>query len=315
MANRFLISVSLMLGLAACGGNPLGNTGTDPETPGGGTPSVVVPDTLKGSVDSIVYDADTETFQIAISGLDTTPVVATWARRPSMDVAGYLAFAVQEDALDRLFVGLAAESSDKSVRAAVAGDGGQFNRVFAGTIYQRTGAYTPPDATGPGPAAGQVSYAGSYVGLMNGGGDGSELIAPPPGTDPTLLPGQPARVTGDVFINANFGDNLVNGAVINRVIVDGAFGLESIVLVPTSITTAGTFTGEVERYIPNEAPIGVYGGVFGGTDAASVAGAIMLTDVFDDTNTLMENATERGIFVLTQCGLPGDDALCAGAAP
>lgn len=312
----------LLLGLAACGGNPFVEGGGGGG--GGGTDTnVVVPAALKFDIQSAVYTpgatpADS-TLQIQITGLDTTPLVATWARRQSLDTAGYQAFAVQEDALDRLFIGLAKASADNSVRAVLAADGGQFNQIYTGAVYERTGAFTPPDATGGGPATGQVSYAGSYVGLLNGGGSGSELLTPPVGTDPATLPGQAARVTGSAFINANFADNSVGGVVFNRVIVDSGFGLESIVLVPTSILSNGTFATTTERSLSEsgeDSVNGTAGGVFGGTNASSVAGAVSLTQVFDAGNVVIDGALERGIFVLNQCGTvaPADPG-CAGTAP
>lgn len=335
MTTRITALLALMLALAACGGNPFVTAPVDPVEPvdpvdpdptTDPTAPVVVPGVLKDAIQSVSFTPGAtpsdSTLQIAITGLDTTPVVATWARRPSMDINGYTAFAVQEDSLDRLFVGLAATSADGSVSAVVAGDGGQFNKVYNGSDYSRTGAYTPPDATGSGPATGQVSYTGNYVGLLNGGGDGSELLPVPGGTDPDLLPSQAARVTGKGFINANFADNTVNGAIYDRVIVDTGFGLESIVLVPTAILANGTFVGTDMVESPKTATgggdaIGSYGGVFGGTDAAGVAGAVTLTRVNDALGEEIEDALEQGVFVMNQCGLPTSpvDPLCAGVAP
>jgi hypothetical protein len=306
--------------LVACSGNPLGNTtdtdtGTDTDTT-----AVVVPDTLKNNVTTIIYtpaaDPANATLQVAISGLDTTPVLATWERNSDLDQDGFLAFSVQEDALDRFFVGLAGESNDGSVRATIAADGGQFNKFFSGTIYERTGEFTAPDATGDGPATGQVSYVGFYAGQLNGGGDGAELLAPPASADPSILPTEAGRVTGSAFINANFADNLVNGSIFNRVVVNaGGFALGDVVLVATDITSNGTFTGTTELINVVDVITGEYGGVFGGTDAGGVAGAISLTDVHDGTGELLDDVLERGVFVLNQCGLTGDVAACAGTAP
>ena len=328
-----LCAILSLVGLAACGGNPF----VDPDEGGGdGGPdpvAIVVPANLKNNIQSVKYTPGatraTDRLEIQITGLDTTPLVATWARRPSLDTAGYTAFAVQEDALDRLFIGLARSSADNgaagssatnSVSAVLAGDGGQFNKVFSGTVYAREGAFDAPTATGSGPGTGQVSYAGRYVGLGNGGGSGAELLPLPPGTDPATVPGQAGRVRGDVFINANFADSTVGGVIFNRVQVDTGFGLESVVLVPTSILANGTFGGTTERSLNAsgaDSPNGIFGGVFGGTDASAVAGAISLNQVFDGDNNVIEDALERGIFVLNQCGLAGVavDPGCAGTAP
>ncbi|MGO4909567.1 hypothetical protein ACEN2J_14680 [Pseudorhodobacter sp. W20_MBD10_FR17] len=61
---------------------------------------------------------------------------------------------------------------------------------------------------------------------------------------------------------------------------------------------------------------GTYGGVFGGTQASSVAGAVQLGSVYNAADTQISGALERGVFVLDQCGLTataGGD--CLGTAP
>lgn len=306
---RPILAISAIAFLAACDGNPIpqqdgGNSGG-----GGGEETLTVPVDIASAVQAAAYDAEKETLQLALVGLDSTPRLVTYDRRKSLDVAGYQAFAVQEDSLDRMFIALAAESRDGSVRAVTSADGGQFNRYFGGGYYERDGAFDRP-AIGAGPAAGQVSYAGTYAGVLNGGGSGDELLRPPPGTDPALLPRQPGRVTGDVFINANFSDNLVNGAVFNRVVVDSDFELRDVILLPTDITGDGTFLGDAEGAAPDDTDVsGQYAGVFGGRNSASVAGLVYLDDFDPD----LENEEERGVFVLRQCGLEGDSSLCDGA--
>lgn len=335
MSLRLSTPLALML-LAACGGNPLNGTTTPapttpttPTTPA--TPvGVVVPDDLKNHITQLIYspaaDPADSTIQIAIAGLDTTPLLATWSRRPSMDVPGFTAFAVQEDALDRLFVAMGGQSNDESVRAVLAHSGGQFNHTFAGTIYERSGEYTPPDATASGPATGQVRYVGSYTGMQNAGatypnrnaGTGAGMELMDPGTaDPATLPAEALRVTGRGFINANFAKNKVEGVIFDRVVVNGPdLSLGNVILVPTDIDTAsGTFGGTVERPgHPNENS-GSYGGVFGGVDAGGLAGAVNLTRVYTSGDTLINDLLERGVFVLNQCGLTTSEAACAGAAP
>ncbi len=333
--------MALVLALSACGGNSLDpdDTGTDTgtDTDGGtdgevttSTP-VTVPTSLSNNLISAKVipgtDGDPDTLLVAISGLDTTPIDATWERKPSLDIPGYQAYFIQEDALDRLFVGLAASSADGSVSAVVAGDGGQFNTFYSGAQYERVGGYTPPDATLSGPGTGQVSYKGKYAGLLNGGGGRDEAIPIPPerDTDPQEIPEQPAQVTGDVFVNANFADNLVNGVIKNRTAdVDGfSTNLESVVLAPADIAANGTFEGGGQRPAerdPDKQQVGTYGGVFGGTDASSIAGAISIDEVYladvDPDEALIDNALERGVFVLDQCGLTATaDGDCLGTAP
>lgn len=340
---------ALAVALMGCSGNSLNNPLIKPD--GGGT----VPPPEEGEVitgaDPVTIPKDLQyhlknakvirgtggqpdTLLIDITALDTTPISATWKRRPSMDRDGYKAFVMQEDALDRLFFGLAASSADGSVNAVVAGDGGQFNYVYSGLKYERTGAYTPPVATGEGPGRGQVSYKGKYAGLLNGGGDQSEAIALPTGRDfaESEIPGQAARVTGDVFVNANFANNLVNGVVKNRNAVDifipsvttdpaspyfndgSGLKLQDVVMTPTSIAANGTFEGTAEN--PLKEKVGIFGGVFGGANASSIAGGINLEDVNTAAGIKIPTALERGVFVLDQCGLTataGGD--CLGTAP
>ena len=330
MSLRLSAPLALML-LAACGGNPLtGTTTTTPTTPVTST-AVVVPDDLKNHITQLIFtpaaDPANSTIQIAITGLDTTPVLATWSRRPSMDMPGFTAFAVQEDALDRLFVAMGGQSSDESVRAVLAHSGGQFNHFYAGTVYERTGSYDPPDATGSGPGTGQVSYVGAYTGMLNSGvtypnqnagtGAGMELTPTPGTANAGTLPAEAYRVSGRGFVNANFADNQVNGVIFDRVIVNGdAFTLSNVILVPATINTAsGTFTGTTERPgFPNE-DTGSYGGVLGGTDSGGMAGAINLTQVYNASGDVITNLLERGVFVLNQCGLTTNEAACAGTAP
>lgn len=309
---RPILAITAFALLSACDGNPVAAPGAGGgDDGGGGEETLAIPTDIASAVRSAVYDADAETLRLQLVGIDSTPVVATYERRENLDVPGYQAFVAQEDSLDRMFIALAAESRDGSVRAVTSADGGQFNRYFGGGYYEREGAFDRP-AVGAGPAAGQVSYAGDYAGVLNGGGSGDDLLPPPPGTDPALLPNQPARVSGDVFINANFSDNLVNGAVFNRVVVDNGFELRDVILLPTSITEDGTFEGDAEGPSPDADDVsGQYAGVFGGRNAASVAGLVYLDDFDPD----LENEQERGVFVLRQCGLDGDSSLCDGTQP
>lgn len=322
--NIKLVAPLALLLLAACDGNPLG-TGAEPpvpcteDCPVDPTDPVDVPDALAKNLESINYDQATDSFLIRMAALDTTPVTATWTRRAALDLAGYRAYAVQEDPLDRMFVGLAKVSAEGSVTAVVGGDGGQFNKVFQGGNYGRNGAWTAPVGTSAA-GSGQVSYAGSYVAVTNIPAPRPGQILPvAPGTPAELIPGQPSRVQGDIFINANFSDNSVNGAIYNRVIVDYAFGLQSVILVPSTIEANGTFAGTTERWVNDDASMtvtGNYGGVFGGTDAVAVGGVVALTKIYrSDTGDVIDGGLEHGVFVLQQCGTPGDAAICDQAQP
>jgi hypothetical protein len=312
--------MSLFAFLAGCGGNAFTNGNNGVVTPTPTTP--VVPASISLNIDAVSFDPNPANprLLVQIKGLDTTPVVASWARRPSMDRQGYLAFAVQEDALDRLYIGLAKQSADGSVRSVVAGDGLQFNKNYQGASYERVGTLTFPSA------AGMVSYGGAYIGLLNGYGDGSGLMVPPAGTNPANLASEAARVTGTVFMNATFSDNQINGAITGRQwleAIGNTIALEDIIMVPTEVlrnqsATNGTFTGQVARpiYLPADgAVIGDYGGVLGGVGAGYLAGGLRNTNVYMVDGSEILGATEVGGFVLTQCGLPGAPANCAGTAP
>ncbi|MFZ5961984.1 hypothetical protein ACOXXX_03450 [Thalassococcus sp. BH17M4-6] len=320
MIRTFMVILALLLaaGCSGGGGDVLKNdteeeteeeTGeeTEAEAPG-------VPDELSQNLASFAFSPDKSSVTVEIAGIDSTPVEVTYNRNPNLDTAGYLAYTVQEDALDRLFVALGAESPDGSTRAAIVSDGGQFNRVIQGGYYERDGSYNPPDV-GPGPGQGQVSYAGGYAGITNiTSANGSELIEIPDTVDPDTLPdlpGQAAIVRGLIFINANFAENKVNGGIYNRILVSPIDGtdaqqLDDIALIITDIDENGEFLGEVEFDGFPDRSIGSYGGIFGGENASFVAGIVAL-DEFDEDRT---GEIEIGVFVLTQCGQTGDAEVC-----
>ena len=322
MKLKLLAPLALVL-LAACDGNPLGTTDVpvcDTNCPVGADDPVTIPPILAKNLQAIAYDETSDSFRITFKSLDTTPTIATWSRRATLDLVGYRAYVVQEDPLDRMFVGLAKTSTDGSVTAIAAGDGGQFNRVFQGGTYGRTGGFDRPTST-DGAGSGQVSYAGTYAAVTNiGAPRPGEILPVPPNTSGELVPDQPSRVRGDIFINANFTDNSVNGAIYNRVLVEANnFGLQAVILVPTDIEANGTFTGTTERWVnddPSMTTTGDYGGVFGGVDSAAVGGVVALTKLYrTDTGALLPNALEQGVFVLQQCGTAGDAAICSQVAP
>lgn len=308
---KSMTALAAVFVFTACDGNPFlteTEPTTDPTTP---DTSSVVPETLANNLTTLSYDEGAGTVTVSITGLDTTPIEATYTRNAAAEAglpAGYQAYSIQEDPLDRLFVALVSESNDGTVRAGAVADGGQFNRFFSGAHYERDGDFDPPDI-GNGPGEGQVSYAGSYVGLDNWSGPRPTL---PPGTDPSIQMAGPGRVTGQVFINANFADMQLNGSIFNRQAIDLGFALDTIVLLPAPIADDGTFFGDIELDGVVDNDIGDYGGIFGGVDASSLGGTLVITNYTD----LLETESETGIFVLTQCGMAGEDAaLCAGTAP
>lgn len=319
---RFLFPTLASLALlAACDGtNPFDTDGTDGGDGGDGgtTDGSVIPAALNENLDSVVFDADAGTLSVDMKALDRndndTPLETYIANpalsTPEMTAVGYQTFTYQDDALDRMFVAIAAVSADGSVVGAVVMDGGQFNKFFGGAVYEQVGTYTPGNAAND---TGLVSYAGVYAGLTNLQSDNAQLLPIPIGTNPALYPSQPAQIVGDIFINADFGDNSVNGAIYNQSFVNldpvlaGLIGTDvpNVFLVPADIATAGTFLGTAE--LSDQTAVGSYGGTFGGTEASAVAGIVHLDgDWLPD----IENEEQFGVFVLTQCGQPGEAAIC-----
>ena len=262
---------------------------------------------IAGDLDGGSYSAAAGTLTVQITLDVGGPVAAVYTRNAALDVPGYIAFSVQEDPLDRIFIGMGARSADSSVEGVLAMDGGQFNRFFGGTTFRQIGTYSEAPS---GPGSTLVSYAGNYVGLSNQPATSANIGLPiPPGTPPGAIPVQASRVTGQVFINADFADNAVNGLIYNRTNLDATQVLEDVVLIVAPIDSAGRFLGEVEDSEQNR--IGDYGGTFGGLNASGIAGGVHLENYIDG----VENEEEFGIFVLTQCGLAGDAAICDGVRP
>ncbi len=276
-----------------------------------------IPETLSQNVTSFAFSPDKGTVTISLDGVDTTPIEATYARNPALDMGGYRAYSVQEDSLDRLYIAMAQETADGGARAVAVGDGGQFNRVLPGGFYERDGDYTPP-AVGVGPGAGQVSYAGNYTAITNAtSSDGSALL-PVDTTQPGLpdLPGQPAMVRATIFFNANFAENKINGSINNRQLISPIDGTatetwEDIELIITDIDENGEFFGDAEHDGRLNVDVGDYGGIISGADGSYVSGIVALSD----STQSRENDTEVGVFVLTQCGKDGDAAVCDQVQP
>ena len=295
-----LLSLTAIAALmVACGS---AETTEEPGTPGNPvtptTPASGVAPEIAGNLQSVTFDPDAETLQVTLTSLDGDTASTTYARDTTYDVPGYIAFVQQDDPLDRFFTGYAAESADGSSQAVLVVDGGQFNRFFGGANYVQVGAYTAPDS-------GLASYAGTYVGLLNIGTRDGTL---PSAADPDLLPERAGQVTGDVFINVDFADAAVNGAITNRVDVDGVGAtLDTVVLVDATLAANGSFSGASENTANDT--IGSFAGVLGGSGATSMSGGIHLTGDFIPG---IDNEQEYGIFVLNQCGTAGEAAICAG---
>ncbi|MDO6728709.1 hypothetical protein Q4577_01680 [Marinovum sp. 2_MG-2023] len=311
---RYFLPLIAAASLAACTGttgkdNPYQD---DPEEGEAATPAtrdselVSVVDASSNNVTSATAPGG-DTISVRVYALDGTPLANEFTRNEDLDVPGFMAYSAQEDALDRMFVAMSAQSADQSAFATAVSDGGQFGQFSTGTFYQGNGVFSAP-AIGPGPGEGQVSYAGAYGGLSGPGlssTDGAGLIAPDNGTDPALLPGEPYRVSGTVFINANFSDNAVGGTIYDRELINPANGktidMEDIDLHVSTIGANGAFGGEA---VEDTNTVGSYEGIFVGDGAPYVAGAVTLYD-----------GQEVGVFVLTQCGMDGDSGVCDQVAP
>ena len=313
---RILAATAALALLTACGDGQPFDFGVVPPVV---EPPVLTPEEIEAQAAiaaSIAGDLDGGTSTLGVGTmtvqitLDTTPIEGVYSRNPALDVPGYVAFSVQDSPLNRIFIGMAARSADNSVEGVLAMDGGQFNRFFGGTTFRQIGTYSEAPTA---PTSGLVSYAGNYVGLSNLSATSNNIGLPvQPGTNPAIIPDQASRVTGQIFINADFAGNAVNGGVYDRRNIDRNEDLGDIALIVTSIDATGRFLGIVEPR-GEDTGIGNYGGTFGGLNASGVAGGIHLDGDFIDG---VENEEEFGIFVLTQCGLAGDGgAICDDVQP
>ncbi|MDD9723473.1 thymidylate synthase [Sulfitobacter sp. PR48] len=301
--------------LSACGGTPpFGGTTTDTGgDPGNGV--APIPEVLAGNLESFTYDPRNQTLTVVGTPADDGPLTGVYRRRAALDQAGYQAYTAQDGSLDRHNTAFVREID--GVQAAVIVSGVQFQQVFGGLAYSNEAtAYSPPVEPGSETDGGLVSYAGTYVGLLNGPGSNEDLLPTAPGTNPAVLSAQAAETRGDVLITADFSDAQVAGIIYNRIAVDhdnsgpGIFPnaanplqLEDIALDNTGIAEDGTFQGIATQ---NDIPVGDYGGIFGGDGATAVAGGIRVDDHIDT----FSNEIEWGIFVLAACGQPQADPLC-----
>ena len=303
-----------------CGdGQPFTFDTTEPTPPDPTDTDGIVPEAVAGNLNDVAWTPPTAgnpdgTLFVEITSLDTTPIRGQYRRNENLDLPGYTAYSRQEDPLDRMFIGMVAQSADGGVMGALVMDGGQFTKYFGGTFFEQTDTYTAHDLEQP--DHGLVSYAGDYVGMLNlEAPRPNEALPIPLGVDPALWPEQATRVSGQIFLNADFADNTVNGAIYDRVAVDYAAPLPDIFLIPTDIAAAGTFGGDTVD--GEQVDVGDYAGVFGGTGATSVAGGLFLNGDFIDTigGVGVTNENEYGIFVLNMCGQPGGAAICGVVNP
>lgn len=303
----YFVALATCVALSACGGSDA-VFGTDPGDGGGGeNPSnPIVPEPIAGSITSIAYDPDAQTLVVRGTGLDDVEFTDVYTRKPSLDRPGYDAYAAQDGSLTRHFTAFVREID--GVYGAVIGSGAQFNTVIQGTQFGRDGIYVAPTTL---PNGGVVTYAGNYIGVVNGNGSAEDLLPVTPGTDPSVLPGQVAEVTGDILINAGFGDtqNQVDGIIYNRRVIDVDQEIQDLSLRPTEITANGGFEGTVMT--PDLRDVGEYAGLFSSQGATAVAGAIHAEDHID----VYDNEIEYGTFVLGVCGGANADPICTQPRP
>jgi len=325
---------ALALVVGACSGSSpftvvATGTGTPTTTPTT-TPVTTIPAEVQGSLTSFSYIGGQSLVVTGIS-LDEEDVTATYRRRTNLDILApdnsiaYEAYTAQDDPLDEHTTAYVKTISD--VTAALAVTGGQFTYSDGGTLYTRTGAYDPVEVSESNDT-GLVSYAGSYIGLSNVTGVDTDLT-PTAGTPPTaILPTQASVVNGSIFINVDFADNELKGIIYDRTLTipgteptpdpDPALVppvdeiLPNLILVPTSVSSDGSFNGTVE--IPGRTIVGAYGGILGGENSNTIAGSLYSDNHFEDQRLGEEE--EYGIFVLGQCGTSAsnDPALCASGA-
>ncbi|MFN3824431.1 MAG: hypothetical protein ACK4GW_00740 [Pseudorhodobacter sp.] len=305
MSVKFAAPLAL-IALVSCSGNPFNPAPPAPppeEIPNVPPPSEIGVDIPKEEIKvsappivaqhlrSAAYDRAAGTLKINLASLDGSPVAADYVRDNTLDLSGYQAFTLQEANTQRKFLALVKTSDSGVVTGATVADGGQFQTYFGGGQYYRVDGFTMP-------TTGLASYTGSYVGVLNSG----EIV--PGGVGGDLDARLSDRITGRILLNADFNEtNLeVSGGIDNRMAVRTNTPLDSVVLWTAPITSDGAFAGTVRN--PSNASVGNYGGIFAGTNASDVAGALVFRPLPGDTATI-----EHGLFVLPRCTGPADQ-LC-----
>ena len=276
-----------MLGLAALAGCSVpsagGGTGGSGGGGSGGNTAVIVPVQVAEDITSATYNPTSNTLSVDAI-LDGSPLVATYARTPALDVQGYEAYSIKESSTQRSFIGLFKQNARGNLSAGAISDGGQANEILNGGTFTRVSLYTAP-------TSGLASYVGSYVGVI--------------GYESSLAGVPPVIVQGDAVLNADFDRAVVNGGINNRQYVGQALpgALLPLALRITPITN-GEFAGKVEYIGKANGAVGDYAGVFGGLNASDVAGVLVFNPFLGDSYT-----KETGVFVLP-CVQPGTGVPC-----
>ncbi len=321
MTKNLALVLALLGMLAACGGgdgtNPVNRPGGDddddtdiPIDPG--DPETEIPSDLALNVTQVTYNAGTDpdsdaddTLTVELSALDQSPKAATYLRNAALDVEGYKAFSVQDDPLDRMFVAVSTVSDDGTVTATAVSDGGQFGKFFRGGYYKRNGGDNVP-------TTGLVSYAGTYAGVTNENDlDQDQRLEIPEGTNGALYPYQPRQTEGKIYVNVDFDDNAVNGAIYEKQFSDTGETLPNVNLVEGVIDDNGEFLGVTE--IPTASgptSAGKFGGIIGNNGDA-IAGVVAMDTIYQPDDT-RDGSFDRevGAFVLPRCGTADAPAIC-----
>lgn len=316
---RLWMGLGLVAGLAACGGTPpFGGTVTDT----GGDPDngvAPIPEELADRVESFTYDPDNQTLSVEGVPGDDGPYTGVYRRRAALDQAGYEAYTAQDGSLDRHSTAFVRDIN--GTRAAVIVTGVQFEQVYGGLAYGNAGDFVAPEPPASEGESGLVTYAGSYVGLLNGAGSNEDLHPTNGGDQGQEVSAQAAETRGSVLLTADFSDAEVAGIIYDREAVDYSesqpgvtpnavdpLQLEDIALESSVIESDGTFFGSATV---NDGNVGNFGGIFGGDGATEVAGGINVSNHIN----AFQNEIEWGVFVLSQCGTPGEDPMCNQPVP
>jgi hypothetical protein len=305
---RVWLSILACAGLVACGdGNPFDTVAAGEEE----LVSSDIPTEIASDLESVTYNPSAQTLLVRGVAFDNTPFEASYTRKPGLDRAGYEAYTTQNGPLSRHSTAFVKQINGTT--GAIVATGGQFTYYLRGGAYSRSSFSRPPES------GGIVSYAGSYVGVLNRSGDGGDLLPVPAGTDSSLIPSQAAETTGTILLNVDFLDNRVNGRIYDRQISDTGAAVDDVTLVPSDIEADGSFTGDTERLevsptgVASRQNTGTYAGVFGGAGGTEVAGSVFMENHLNEDSS---NDEEQGLFVLSKCGTPGEDAtLCAQVNP
>lgn len=328
---RTLTALAAVLALASCGdGNPFttttdDGTGGDDPTAGSGVPTAIA-----GDLGSISFDATNNTLVVRGLTQDGVPVANEYRRvvtsyAPNSEgvapfVNGFETFTAQNDPVGRHVTAFVA--SRDGVQAGVVMTGGQFNKFFGGSYFDRSGTYVAP--TTPDSRL-DVTYVGTYAAGLNLVGPVTDLLPVDATVDPDLdRPTQTAYIQGLVFVNVDLNDMSVEGEIRDRTAVGqnlafpsgvGYTDLTDLVLVEGALLEDGTFSGNVERD-QSDTPdnvvgvdIGDFAGVIGGPNGEFIAGGTRVEE-FDNNFT---NEIEYGVFVLDLCTAASTDPVCVNA--